>query len=156
MESLPTPCYTKKIWLHFMQPPLPAPNLPAHQLKEQTGEKYVPHGNSLPTPRNINQHTQWADWFPTPPPTKLNNKQRNVIKHRQQRGQVECWNYTREKGEGKGSKPNTELTVKKHGKGSEDWEWVGNKPLPEAGQVVDHRAHLLRQNVVDHRTDTLS
>jgi hypothetical protein len=27
----------------------------------------------------------------------------------------------------------------------EGQEWASDKPLPEAGQVVDHRAHLLSQ-----------
>jgi hypothetical protein len=39
-----------------------------------------------------------------------------------------------------------ELLVKKHWKGSEDCgEGGGNKPLPEAQQVVDHPAHFLSQ-----------
>jgi hypothetical protein len=50
-----------------------------------------------------------------------------------------CWSCLRER------RQNTKLTVNKHKKGSEDWEWAGDKPLPEAGQVVDHKAVLLSQ-----------
>jgi hypothetical protein len=49
-------------------------------------------------PRNMNQHSPWQT---DPPATKLNTKQWTVIWHRQQRGQVECWKCTGERGIGK-------------------------------------------------------
>jgi hypothetical protein len=49
------------------------------------------------------------------------------------------------KGERQGAKLTTELIVNKQRKGSKDGEWAGDKPLPKAGQVVDHGDDLLRQ-----------
>jgi hypothetical protein len=49
------------------------------------------------------------------------------------------------KGAGQGAKLSTELSVNKHRKGSKGWEWSGDKPLPETGKIMDHRAHLLSQ-----------
>jgi hypothetical protein len=51
--------------------------------------------------------------------------------------------------------------VNKHNKGSKGWQQVGNKPLPEAGQVVDHRANLLSQRAASktklpHKTEKQS
>jgi hypothetical protein len=54
-------------------------------------------------------------------------------------------NLPQRKGEGQEANISAELSVNKHRKGSEDLEQVGNKPLPKAGKVVDHRTHLLRQ-----------
>jgi hypothetical protein len=39
----------------------------------------------------------------------------------------------------------TQTTSKQTLERQEGQEQVGNKPLPEAGQVVDHRDHLLSQ-----------
>jgi hypothetical protein len=79
------------------------------------------------------------------PPTKLNNKQWTVIKHGQWRGWVKMLNLPQRKGKGQGAKPSAKLSVKEHRKCSEDWEQVGEKTLPEAGQVVDHRDDLVSQ-----------
>jgi hypothetical protein len=80
-----------------------------------------------------------------PHPTKLNNKQLNVIKHRKWRGWVQFWNCTREREGTRSLTFSPEFSVNIHRKGSEDWERAGNKPLPEAGHVVDHRADLVNQ-----------
>jgi hypothetical protein len=62
------------------------------------------------------------------------------------------------KGEGQEAGLRAELSVNKNRKGSEDWQQVGNKPLPEAGQVVDHKDHPLSQRAVSktelpHKTE---
>jgi hypothetical protein len=54
-------------------------------------------------------------------------------------------NLPKKNGEEQGANLSTELLVNKHRKGSEDGEQEGNKPLPKAGQVMDHRADLLSQ-----------
>jgi hypothetical protein len=51
------------------------------------------------------------------------------------------------KGEGEGANLSDELSVNKHSKGSVDWELAGDKPLPKAGKVVDHKTDLLNQRV---------
>jgi hypothetical protein len=52
-------------------------------------------------------------------------------------------NLPQRKGAGQRAKLSTKISVNKHRKGSKGLQWVGNKPLPEAGQVVDHRNDLL-------------
>jgi hypothetical protein len=106
--------------------------------------------------RNINQHSPWADW--SSPPTKLNNKQWTAIKHGPWRGRVKMLNLPHRKGKGQGAKPSAKLSVKEHRKCSEDWEQVGEKTLPEAGWVVDHRDGLLSQRApsktkLHHKTE---
>jgi hypothetical protein len=79
MKSLPTPHYTEKIWCHFSLPPLPllqllAPNLPAHQLTEWTGEHQYP-STMWESPIHPWDHKPVQPLGRLTPPTKLNNKQ---------------------------------------------------------------------------------
>jgi hypothetical protein len=53
------------------------------------------------------------------------------------------------KGEGQGANIRADLSANKYRKDSEDWEQESDKLLPEAGKVVDHRAHLLSQRTAE-------
>jgi hypothetical protein len=86
------------------------------------------------------------------PPTNLNNKQWTVTKHGQWRRRVKMLNLPHRKGKGQGAKTSAKVSVNEHRKCSEDWEQVGEKTLPEAGRVVDHRDGLLNQRAPSKTT----
>jgi hypothetical protein len=67
----------------------------------------------------------------------------NCNLEQQQRG-WECWKCTRERGRSK-ELISGQTFSKQMLKWQESREQVGDKPLPKAGQVADHRAYLLSQ-----------
>jgi hypothetical protein len=88
----------------------------------------------------VNQHSRLGRLTPPQKKTWINNK---VKTNTQQRGWV-LWKNTREGVRGK-KLISPQTSVNKWLERQEGWWRVGDKPLPEIGQVLVYRAHLLSQ-----------
>jgi hypothetical protein len=72
----------------------------------------------------------------------MNNKQGTEKEHAAER--VGCSEHTRERGRSKELSSVGTFSKQKLER-QKGQQWVGDKPLPEIGQIVVHKAHLLSQ-----------
>jgi hypothetical protein len=109
-----------------------------------TGEQQA--SPSIPTAMlGINQHSPWTDW--PPHPTEQNKKNLNNKQGTEKEYAAEGTSCTELTGEGGRSKKLISMWTfsKQKLERQKGWQQAGDKLLPEIGQVVVHKAHLLRQ-----------